>query len=61
MLSFLFLYTALSRLNFKLQHVTDVPGFLNVIVSDRQVLVLLQWFSVLVLDGVLFQYRIVGY
>lgn len=41
MLSFQFLYTALSWFTFKLQHVADVPDFLNVIVFDRQVLVLL--------------------
>jgi len=41
MLSFQFLYTALSWLNFMLKHVADFPDFLNVIVFDRQVLVLL--------------------
>jgi hypothetical protein len=47
MLSFQFLYTAL-WLNFKLKHVADFPDFLNVIVFDRQILILLLQLSLLV-------------
>jgi len=61
MLYIQFLYTAFSWLNFKLKHVADFPNFLNAIVFDRQVLILLQQLSLLVLDGVLFVYWILGY